>query len=91
MQFSFSLWDVLPVDDKYGILKRNSLSVFGMSYQWMKMETSLTGTLFAVFAAVVGLAVLTQVLIYEDVFKRIYIKRIYIQIVISILQPMGRQ
>ena len=35
----------------------------------MKMETSLTGTLFAVFAAVVGLAVLTQVLIYEDVFK----------------------
>ena len=35
----------------------------------MTMDTSLAGTLFAVFAAIVGLAVLTQVLINEDVFK----------------------
>ena len=69
MQLSSSLQDVFPVNNEYTILKCNSLPVLGMIYQWMTMDTSLAGTLFAVFAAIVGLAVLTQVLISKDICR----------------------
>ena len=46
----------------------------------MRMDTSLAGTLFAVFVAIVGLAVLTQVLISKDICRLLKYMFKYIQI-----------